>query len=74
MMSEARMLVIAVCSTVALSLIIAGGLYFFGAGPGPVVIGGTLAGIVTYVAICIVCSPLVPEPVLEVCEEGEDYV
>lgn len=70
-MSESKMLAIAFCSTMAISLITAGAFYFMGSGPLFVVFGGTLAGIATYVAICMLSAPYVLQPVEEVFVEDE---
>lgn len=70
-MSESKMLAIAFCLTMANSLVTAGAFYVMGLGPLAVVMGGTLAGVVTYVAICLLSSPYVITPVEEVFVEEE---
>ncbi|MDZ4833322.1 MAG: hypothetical protein SGJ27_05930 [Candidatus Melainabacteria bacterium] len=74
MMSETKMLAVAFCLSMAMSLIAAGAFYFMGTGPFAVVIGGTLVGITAYVGTCVHCSPFVLAPVPVPFEEDEHHV
>ncbi|PZM84211.1 MAG: hypothetical protein DKT66_06105 [Candidatus Melainabacteria bacterium] len=73
-MSEIKMFGIAFSSTFAMSLIAAGILFFLAAEDLAVLVGATLAGAATYVAICMFCLPYVRKPVVEPFEESEEYV
>jgi hypothetical protein len=72
-MSETKMYAIAFSSTLAMALVAAGVLFAMAAGDVAVLVGSTLAGVATYVAICMLCLPSVKKPVLEAFEETEDY-
>jgi hypothetical protein len=73
-MSEIKMFGIAFSSTLAMSLIAAGVLFFLVAEDIAILVGSTLAGAATYVAICMLCLPHIRKPVLEPLEESEEYV
>lgn len=70
-MSEIKMFGIAFSSTLAMSLIAAGVLFYLVAGEVAILVGSTLAGALTYAAICMLCLPYVKKPVLEPFEESE---
>jgi len=51
-MSQTTMLITASISMLTLSLLVAGALFLLNHGPLLVIVGGTLAGIAVYVAVC----------------------
>lgn len=73
-MSEMKMFGIAFSSTLAMSLIAAGVLFYMVASDLAILVGSTLAGAATYAVICMYCLPYVRKPVVEPLEEREDHV
>lgn len=63
-MSEERMLLTGLASMMVVSVIVAAGLFFAGAGPLAVIFGGTAAGAITYAVVCLRSTPYVKKTVI----------